>query len=152
MPIRIQAERFHIGQEIESLAGNRPDIGAAVSFTGIVRDSGDDPLESLVIEHYPGMAELAIGKIVDEARRRWTVSDYLIIHRYGILHPGEEIMMVATVSAHRADAFAAAEFMMDYLKTRAPFWKKEIRSGRADWLASSSVDKAALQRWKTGSA
>ncbi len=123
-----------------------------VSFVGVVRDSGKDPLESMVIEHYPGMAEVAIAKIVDEVHRRWNVSDCLVVHRHGNLKPGEEIMMVVTASAHRADAFAAADFMMDYLKTRAPFWKKELRSGGAKWVSSNRADEAASRRWEAETA
>jgi molybdopterin synthase catalytic subunit len=116
-----------------------------VSFTGIVRPDGG--LTGMEIEHYPGMTEKAISGLVDEAMARWGLIDALVIHRHGTLTPGETIMMVATAAPHRADAFAAAEFLMDYLKSRAPFWKKESRNGGATWVAAKDEDEAALRRW-----
>jgi molybdopterin synthase catalytic subunit len=120
--------------------------GAVVSFTGIVRDVAGG-LQHMMIEHYPGMTEKAISAIVAEARERWSLADALVIHRFGQLAPGAPIMMVAAASAHRADAFAAADFLMDYLKSRAPFWKKEVTAEGADWVAAKDDDEAALSRW-----
>jgi molybdopterin synthase catalytic subunit len=119
--------------------------GAVVTFTGIVRDDGG--LTAMEIEHYPGMTEKAISAITGEAVARWKLADALVIHRHGPLNPGEAIMMVATAAPHRADAFAAAEFLMDYLKSRAPFWKKESRDGGETWVAAKDADEDALKRW-----
>jgi molybdopterin synthase catalytic subunit len=145
--LRVQSEPFDPGAELSAFAQGRADIGAVVSFTGIVRDT-DGTLEAMEIEHYPGMTERAIGKIMDEARARWDLSDVLVIHRYGPLKPGEVIMMVATASAHRAAAFSSADFLMDYLKSRAPFWKKEARGDGTNWVAAKDEDETALDRWK----
>lgn len=128
-------------------AGGAKGAGAVVSFTGIVRDVATDDLTEMVIEHYPGMTEAALTKITEEAMRRWALQDALVIHRFGRLRPGDHIMMVATAARHRQDAFEAAEFLMDYLKSRAPFWKKEITTDRAEWVASKEEDEAALSRW-----
>lgn len=147
MDIRVQAGAFDFGSEADQFAKNRADTGAVVTFCGIVRDTETDPLQSMEIEHYPGMTERALTDIAAEAQRRWALLDVLIIHRYGLMVPGEKIMMVATASAHRADAFAAADFLMDYLKSRAPFWKKEHRIMRTDWVQAKESDEAALGRW-----
>lgn len=147
MSVRVQSERFEPGAALASFARGRTDLGAVVSFTGIVRDP-DGTLEAMEIEHYPGMTETAISAIVEEARTRWSLLDVLVIHRFGPMAPGEAIMMVATASAHRAEAFAAADFLMDYLKSRAPFWKKETRAGGTAWVAAKDKDEAALGRWK----
>ena len=120
--------------------------GAVVTFTGLVRDNGG-VLAAMEIEHYPGMTEKAIAAMADEAVARWSLAGVLVIHRYGRLHPNEPIMMVATASRHRADAFAAAEFLMDYLKSRAPFWKKELTADGTAWVAPRDEDEAALGRW-----
>jgi molybdopterin synthase catalytic subunit len=117
-----------------------------VSFTGLVRDS-DGSLQAMEIEHYPGMTEAAIVDIAAQAQSRWSLTDVLVIHRYGKLEPGAQIMMVATASRHRIAAFEAAEFLMDYLKSRAPFWKKEIGRDGATWVAAKDEDEAALGRW-----
>ncbi|HKL46396.1 MAG TPA: molybdenum cofactor biosynthesis protein MoaE, partial [Roseovarius sp.] len=117
-----------------------------VTFTGIVRDLGGD-LDAMEIEHYPGMTEKALRAIAEEATSRWQIGDALILHRYGRLAPDEMIMMVATASRHRADAFQAAEFLMDFLKSRAPFWKKEVTDAGADWVAARDEDEDALSRW-----
>ncbi|MEL6681482.1 MAG: molybdenum cofactor biosynthesis protein MoaE [Pseudomonadota bacterium] len=146
MGVRVQAEPFDVGTELNAFAKDRTDIGAVVSFTGVVRDTDGD-LSEMQIEHYPGMTERAIGKIVDQAVKRWALADALVIHRYGTLKPGAPIMMVATAAAHRAAAFEAADFLMDYLKSRAPFWKKEITSIGADWVAAKDEDEDALNRW-----
>lgn len=147
MDIRVQAEAFDFGAEANSFAQARTDTGAVVTFCGIVRDTEIDPLNSMEIEHYPGMTERALAEIAAEAQRRWALLDVLIIHRYGLMTPGEKIMMVATASAHRANAFAAADFLMDYLKSRAPFWKKEHRTAGTDWVQAKESDEAALGRW-----
>ncbi|MDE0304357.1 MAG: molybdenum cofactor biosynthesis protein MoaE [Albidovulum sp.] len=147
MSVRIQSHRFDIGAELEAFSSGRTDAGAMVNFCGIVRQDSESPLARMVIEHYPGMTEKSIRKIEDEAKDRWSLIDSLIVHRFGELGPGEPIMMVATLAKHRAEAFSAAEFLMDYLKSRAPFWKKEIRSGEASWVASKLSDEAALDRW-----
>lgn len=146
MTVRVQAEAFDAGSELNSFGQDRTDVGAVVSFTGIVRDTKGD-LQEMLIEHYPGMTQSAIAKIADEAVKRWALSDVLVIHRYGPLKPGEPIMMVATASAHRAAAFEAANFLMDYLKSRAPFWKKEVTNDGASWVAAKASDEDALKRW-----
>lgn len=146
MTVRVQAEPFDAGAELNAFAQGRTDIGAVVSFTGVVRDSQGD-LQEMLIEHYPGMTTRAISKIADEAVARWALADVLVIHRYGPLKTGEPIMMVATASAHRAAAFEAADFLMDYLKSRAPFWKKEVTAQGASWVDAKDVDEDALKRW-----
>lgn len=147
MDIRVQADAFDFGAEADRFARNRTDTGAIVTFCGIVRDADNNPLHAMEIEHYPGMTERALTEIAAEAHRRWELLDVLIIHRYGLMMPGEKIMMVATASAHRADAFAAADFLMDYLKSRAPFWKKEHRTMGTDWVQAKESDETALERW-----
>jgi molybdopterin synthase catalytic subunit len=147
MDIRVHAHPFDYGAECAAFGAGRQDIGAIVTFCGIVRGQDQGQLHQMEIEHYPGMTERALQKIAAEAQTRWALSDCLIIHRYGPLAPGEKIMMVATAAAHRADAFAAAEFLMDYLKSRAPFWKKESRADGSDWVAAKASDEAALTRW-----
>lgn len=148
MAVRVQEEAFDLGAEVNGFAAGRTDAGAIVTFTGIVRDLARGDLDGMVIEHYPGMTERALEKIEAEARARWALKDCLIVHRYGRLAPGDMIMMVATASPHRADAFEAAEFLMDYLKSRAPFWKKEITAAGTQWVASKDEDEAALTRWQ----
>jgi molybdopterin synthase catalytic subunit len=147
MRIRVQAHPFDFGAEAGAFAAGRSDVGAIVTFTGIVRDRPGGGLRAMEIEHYPGMTERAIAAIAAEAVDRWGLADGLVIHRYGRLAPGAPIMMVATAAPHRADAFAAAEFLMDYLKSRAPFWKKEIAAEGAAWVAARDEDEAALARW-----
>ena len=122
-------------------------MGAIVTFTGIVRDLPGDPLQAMEIEHYPGMTEAALTEIAQSAIDRWKLGDALVIHRYGRLVPGEMIMMVATASKHRKNAFEAAEYLMDYLKSRAPFWKREITDAGESWVASKAEDEDALTRW-----
>lgn len=146
MRLSVQSEAFSLGAESEAFAAAVPGAGAVVTFTGLVRDNGG-ALAAMEIEHYPGMTEKAIGAMMDQARARWALVDALVIHRHGRLKAGEEIMMVATAAPHRADAFAAAEFLMDYLKSRAPFWKKEIGADGAEWVAAKDEDEAALSRW-----
>ena len=146
MDIRVQDAPFDYGQECADFGADRSDIGAIVTFCGIVRDE-HSTLQTMQIEHYPGMTERALHKIASEAQARWSLSDCLIIHRFGRLKPGEKIMMVATAARHRADAFAAADFLMDYLKSRAPFWKKETTSEGEAWVAAKDSDEDALRRW-----
>jgi molybdopterin synthase catalytic subunit len=143
--IVVQSEPFDYGAEVARFAADRADIGAVVTFAGQVR--GDGGLISMEIEHYPGMTERALTQIAAEAQARWHLGDVLVIHRHGPLKPGERIMMVATAAPHRVDAFAAAEFLMDYLKSRAPFWKKEHRGSDANCVAAKDEDEAALDRW-----
>lgn len=146
MTVRVQREDFDLGREIDALAAGRNDIGAVVTFSGLVR--GTDGLESMELEHYPGMTEKALASIEAEATDRWQLQASLIIHRFGLLRPGDRIMMVAAASRHRQAAFEAAEFLMDYLKSRAPFWKRETGAGGARWVDARESDEAALGRWR----
>ena len=141
MKISIQKEDFDLTVETNALRNDRS-IGAIASFVGQVREV------AMTLEHYPGMTEKAIAKIVEEAKARWQVLDCTVIHRYGELKPTEQIVLVAVASGHRSDAFAACEFIMDYLKTRAPFWKKEHREGGASWVEAKAVDDQAAERWQ----
>lgn len=147
MDIRVQDAPFDLGFEASAFAARQTGMGAVVTFTGIVRDLNEGGLQEMRIEHYPGMTEKAIGKIAEEAVSRWNLGDILVIHRHGNLKPDEMIMMVATAARHRADAFQAAEFLMDFLKSRAPFWKKEVTGKGAGWVAARDEDEDALNRW-----
>jgi molybdopterin synthase catalytic subunit len=147
MRVRVQEAGFDYGAECGAFAARQEGQGAVVTFAGIVRDTAQGDLQAMEIEHYPGMTERALAKIAEEAQTRWGLGDVLVIHRHGRLAPGEVIMMVATAAPHRASAFAAAEFLMDYLKSRAPFWKREITARGADWVAARDEDEAALGRW-----
>lgn len=147
MRVSVQDAPFVLGDEITAFAAGHMDMGAIVTFTGVVRDLPEDPLQAMEIEHYPGMTEAALTEMAETASKRFSLGDVLIIHRYGRLAPGEMIMMVATAARHRKDAFEAAEFLMDYLKSRAPFWKREITGSGADWVASRDEDETALERW-----
>ncbi len=147
MDVRVQAEPFDLGAETAAFAARQRGMGAVVTFTGIVRDLPGGGPGRMEIEHYPGMTEKAIAAIAAEAAARWNTGDILVIHRFGRLAPADMIMMVATAAAHRAEAFQAAEFLMDYLKSRAPFWKKEIGTAREGWVAAKDADEAALERW-----
>jgi molybdopterin synthase catalytic subunit len=140
MRISVQREDFDAGAEIRALSGD-PKIGAIASFVGLVRDV------AMTLEHYAGMTEREIARIVDEAAGRWNVMDVTVIHRYGELEPADQIVLVAVASAHRGDAFAACEFIMDYLKTRAPFWKKEHRAEGTKWVEAKRSDDEAAGRW-----
>ena len=142
----MQEAAFNAGAELNQFTERQKDAGAIVSFSGIVRDL-ESGLQQMQIEHYPAMTQKALEAIAKDAKARWALSDVLIIHRFGLLAPTEPIMMVATASAHRAAAFQSADFMMDYLKSRAPFWKKEVTKERADWVAAKDVDEDALSRW-----
>ncbi|KEJ88745.1 molybdenum cofactor biosynthesis protein MoaE [Sulfitobacter donghicola] len=147
MRVSVQSEPFDLGQESTTFASGHRNMGAIVTFTGIVRDLPDDPMDAMEIEHYPGMTEKAIATITKEAIERFSLGDALVIHRHGRLHPGEMIMMVATAARHRKDAFEAATYLMDYLKSRAPFWKRELSASGAAWVAAKDEDEAALERW-----
>jgi molybdopterin synthase catalytic subunit len=146
--VRVQKESFDVAAEAARLTQGRTDIGALVSFTGLCRDEGG-ALTTLEIEHYPGMAEEEINRVALAAASRWPLEAVLAVHRYGLIYPGEPIVLVITASAHRAEAFAAASFLMDYLKTEAPFWKKRHLSGGAgDWVEAKPQDHAAAQKWR----
>ena len=147
MDIRVQTDPFDLGAEATAFAARQQGMGAIVTFTGVVRDLGEGALHAMEIEHYPGMTEKALEKIAQEAAERWSLGDVLIIHRHGLLRASEMIMMVATASRHRADAFQAAEYLMDFLKSRAPFWKKETSGSGSDWVAARTEDEEALKRW-----
>ncbi len=146
MRVVIAPEPFDLGAELAGFGQGRADIGAVVSFSGLVRDDSGRML-ALEIEHYPMMTERAVTAIAEEARARWDLADVLVIHRFGRLEIGAPIMMVATAARHRVAAFEAAEFLMDYLKSRAPFWKREITAEGATWVAAKAADEAALARW-----
>ncbi len=147
--VRVQAGIFDAGTEAAHLTRGRTDLGAVVSFTGLCRDEGGT-LAALEIEYYPGMAEEEIFRTVEEARTRWPLEGVRVIHRFGRISPGEPIVLVVTASAHRAAAFEAASFLMDYLKTRAPFWKKEhlVDRSAGGWVEAKSEDDAAAEKWK----
>jgi len=148
MDIRVQSDAFDLGAESNAFATRQSAMGAVVTFTGIVRDMDGGGMSHMEIEHYPGMTQKALEAIADEAMGRWALGDILIIHRHGSLRPDDMIMMVATASRHRKDAFEAAEFLMDYLKSRAPFWKKEHGGAAARWVAARDDDEDALDRWR----
>ena len=141
MKVSVQRQDFDLGAEVRAISRDAK-VGAVASFIGLVRDV------RMTLEHYPGMTESAVGKIVEEAAGRWQVMDCTVIHRYGDLAPNDQIVLVAVASAHRADAFAACAFIMDYLKTQAPFWKKEHRAGGAAWVEARAADDEAAERWK----
>jgi molybdopterin synthase catalytic subunit len=146
--VRVQKDRFDVAAEAARLTQGRTDIGALVSFTGLCRDEGG-VLAALEIEHYPGMAEAEINRAALEAVSRWPLEGVLAVHRYGLIRPGEPIVLVVTASQHRTEAFEAASFLMDYLKTEAPFWKKRHLSGGAgDWVEAKPQDHAAAQKWR----
>ena|SRR5687767_5430582 len=150
MPIiRVQEEDFDTGRELDALMRGRADVGALASFVGLVRDLNEgDTVRGLTLEHYPGMTERALEDICREAHARWDILDTLVIHRVGALAPGDRIVLVGVSSAHRGEAFQACEFIMDYLKTRAPFWKKEATARGERWVEARESDEAAAQRWK----
>ncbi len=145
--VRVQAGDFDIAAETARLTAGRRDIGAVVTFTGVCRDE-DGRLAALELEHYPGMAEAEIGRIATDAAGRWPVNGITVIHRHGMIRAGENIVLVITASAHRQAAFEAANFLMDYLKTNAPFWKKEHGSESAGWVEADARDDHAAERWK----
>jgi len=146
--VRVQSEDFDVSREIAALRAGNPGIGAIASFIGVVRDLNDgEAVSEMTLEHYPGMTEKSIDEIIGQARGRWQVMDALVIHRIGTLKPLDQIVLVVVTSAHRGDAFAACEFIMDYLKTRAPFWKKEQTNSGARWVDARVADDAAAARW-----
>jgi len=149
MSVSVQQDDFDLRQEIADMTKDRRDIGAVVSFIGLVRDSTKGGLLSMELEHYPGMTEQALTEIEKQAMARWSLNASRIIHRFGNLPTGAQIMMVATASPHRGHAFEAAEFLMDYLKTDAPFWKKEHFKDGAGWVDSKAADEDAKQRWSS---
>jgi molybdopterin synthase catalytic subunit len=150
VPVRVQTEDFDVSREIAILREGNPRIGAIASFIGVVRDLNDgDSVAEMTLEHYPGMTEKSVESIIAEARGRWDMMDALVIHRVGTLKPLDQIVLVVVTSAHRGDAFAACEFIMDYLKTRAPFWKKEQTGNGERWVDARAADDAAAQRWQS---
>lgn len=150
MTVRVQREDFDTAAELERLSAGNPRIGAVVTFTGLVRDfSGSgDPGQSMTLEHYPGMTERQLGEILAEAESRWPLEAALVIHRYGELAPGDRIVLVVTASAHRQAAFEANAFLIDWLKTKAPFWKLEKAGGERRWVEAKTSDDAAAARWQ----
>ena len=148
MPVRVQTGDFDIGAEIAAMRRGNPKVGAVASFIGVVRDLNEgDRVAEMTLEHYPGMTEKALEKIVAEARSRWEIYDALVVHRVGTLKPGDQIVLVVVTGAHRGEAFEACEFLMDYLKTRAPFWKKEATPEGSRWVDARESDDAAADRW-----
>ena len=149
MGVRVQEDDFDIGREIAALTDGRTDVGAIVTFTGTVRgEAGGRQLDTMFLEHYPGMTEAELERVESEAHARWPLQASTIIHRRGALRPGDNIVLVVTASAHRQAAFEAAEFLMDFLKTRAPFWKKETdASGEGNWVDARESDDEAVRRW-----
>jgi molybdopterin synthase catalytic subunit len=148
MKISVQQEDFDLGAEVKAMAKNAK-IGAVASFVGLVRDVNDGAkVGAMTLEHYPGMTEKALAAIVEEAKGRWEVLDCTVIHRYGELRPTDQIVLVVVASGHRGDAFAACEFLMDYLKTKAPFWKKEQTPEGGRWVEARDSDDSAAKRWK----
>jgi molybdopterin synthase catalytic subunit len=146
--IRLQREKFDAAVEVAKTTGGRTDIGAVVTFTGICRgDENGKPIAALMLEHYPVMAEAEIARHVEEAENRWSLLGVTVIHRYGRIEPGEDIVLVVTASSHRHDAFASGEFLMDYLKTRAPFWKRVEQSDGGGWVEAKGADDSAADRW-----
>lgn len=149
--IRVQTEDFDAGAEIAKVRTGNPKVGAVAAFVGVCRDRNDgENVSSMTLEHYPGMTERELARIVDEARVRWDVIDITVVHRVGRLAPTDQIVLVVVAGAHRGEAFAACEFLMDYLKTRAPFWKKEETPQGARWVEARASDDAAAERWMTG--
>ena len=147
--VRVQEADFDTGKELEALTRGRRDVGAVASFVGIVRDANDGArVSGMTLEHYPGMTEKALEGICAEASSRWDLTDTLVIHRVGPLRPGDRIVLVGVASAHRGDAFAACEFIIDYLKTRAPFWKREETPDGPRWVEARPSDDSAAEKWK----
>jgi molybdopterin synthase catalytic subunit len=147
--IRVQEADFDVGAEIQRMTEGKVDVGALACFVGLVRDiAGDDPIESMTLEHYPGMTERQLEKLEGEARERWPLNDVLIVHRYGRLTPGDRIVLVATTSSHRQAALESCGFLIDWLKTKAPFWKKEETPKGARWVEAKSEDDAQAERWE----
>jgi molybdopterin synthase catalytic subunit len=151
MSVRVQQEDFDLSAEVAALRAGQPGVGAVAAFVGLVRDMNEGSgVSEMALEHYPGMTEKALEAIVAEARARWDILGARIIHRVGILQPCDQIVLVAVSSAHRGEAFAACEFIMDYLKTRAPFWKREVTPAGARWVDARETDDSAAARWEKG--
>jgi molybdopterin synthase catalytic subunit len=149
MKIRVQSETFDLGAEVDAMRAGRTDIGAIASFVGLARDLNEGSgVAAMTLEHYPGMTEKALAALVDEANSRWTMLDVSVIHRVGRLLPGDPIVLVVVAGSHRGEAFAACEFIMDFLKTRAPFWKKEETPDGERWVEARASDDAAAERWR----
>src|SRR5436190_5948823 len=149
MPVRIQTGDFDVAREIAALRAGDARVGAVAAFVGLVRDINDAAaVSTLTLEHYPGMTEKALARIVEDAKSRWNVYDALVIHRVGELKPADQIVLVVVTGAHRGEAFAVCEFIMDYLKTRAPFWKKEHAAEGSRWVEAKSSDDDAAERWR----
>ncbi len=147
--IRLQREDFDVAAEQRLIAQGRADVGAVVTFTGICRGAeGENAIAAMTLEHYPGMAEQEIARHVAKAEQRWPLMGVTVIHRYGRMVPGDNIVLVVTASSHRGEAFAAAEFLMDFLKTKAPFWKQEERADGKNWVAAKDQDDLAAERWR----
>jgi len=146
--VRVQTGDFDVGREMTAMRHGNPKIGAMACFVGVVRDLNEGAnVAAMTLEHYPGMTEKALEKIVDEAKARWDIYDALVVHRVGTLKPTDQIVLVVVASAHRGEAFQACEFLMDYLKTRAPFWKKETTPKGGRWVDARTADDAAADRW-----
>ena len=146
--VRVQEADFDVGHELQALSAGRRDVGAVASFVGLVRDANDgSDVRGMTLEHYPGMTEKALADICAEAHARWDLQETLVVHRVGKLVPGDRIVLVGVASAHRGEAFAACEFIMDYLKTQAPFWKKEQTAQGAQWVDARASDDTALAKW-----
>jgi len=149
MTVKVQEADFDLGAELAALRTGQSKVGALASFLGLVRDNDGASVSEMTLEHYPGMTEKALEEIVTEAKGRWEIYDALVIHRVGPLKPCDQIVLVAVTSAHRGEAFAACEFIMDYLKTRAPFWKREATPEGAHWVDAREADDSAAARWRT---
>ena len=150
MAVRVQHEDFDAGREIAALRRGNAQVGAVAAFVGVVRDMNDgSAVAGMDLEHYPGMTEKAIGEIIEQAKARWKIFDVLVVHRIGHLQPLDQIVLVVVASAHRGDAFAACEFVMDYLKPQAPFWKKEQTPAGARWVEARTSDDTAAERWRS---
>jgi molybdopterin synthase catalytic subunit len=149
--IRVQQQPFDVGAELAALTAGRTDIGALASFVGVVRAHGGEPITAMTLEHYPGMTEKKLAEIEAEARARWPLQASVIVHRYGRMVPGEPIVLVATAAAHRAPALEACAFLIDWLKTKAPFWKLEERAGASRWVEARTADDEAAARWEGAS-
>ncbi len=148
MPVRVQTDDFDLGAEVAALRAGNPRVGAVACFVGTVRDLNEGTgVRTLTLEHYPGMTERSLENICAQARARWSLEDVLVVHRVGTMAPQDQIVLVATTSAHRGEAFAACEFIMDYLKTQAPFWKKETTPEGERWVSARDSDDAAARRW-----
>lgn len=149
MPVRVQQEDFDLSAEVAALRGGKPQIGAVACFIGLVRDLNENShVSEMTLEHYPGMTEKALEDIIWQAKQRWNIDDALVIHRIGALKPTDQIVLVATTGAHRGEVFASCEFIMDYLKTQAPFWKKEQTEQGSRWVDARESDDHAVRRWQ----